>query len=198
MPILESFQLLAFNPGSFRNYSGNEMEIHQDLNARFLEMHVAHQKTLLGYLLATVRDFQLAEDLLQKITLILWENFKEHGEPASYPAWAFGITRRVVARHYRDSCKREVVLPLEILDRVAPVIEKNAEKLAVQSQALSECIEKLPGDLRDLVRRRYEDGCSLRDLASGMSQTLAAVNMKLVRVRRALLDCSRRALAEEM
>src|SRR5712675_1773928 len=115
------------------------MGMHQDLNARFLEVHVVHQKTLLGYLLATVRDFQLAEDMLQKVTLILWENFKEHGEPESYLAWAFGIARRVVARHFRDSRKREVVLPLEILDRVAPVMERDAEKLSAQSQALSEC-----------------------------------------------------------
>jgi len=173
------------------------METHQDLNARFLEAHMAHQKTLLGYLLATVRDFQLAEDLLQKVTLILWETFKEQGEPVSYPAWAFGIARRVVARHFRDSRKREIMLPLEILDRVAPVMERDAEKLSAQSQALTGCIEKLPGELRDLVRRRYEEGRSLEELAGGLRQTLAAVNMKLVRVRRALLDCSRQALARD-
>jgi RNA polymerase sigma-70 factor (ECF subfamily) len=173
------------------------MEMHRDLNARFLEAHMAHQKTLLGYLLATVRDFQLAEDLLQKVTLILWENFKEHGEPVSYLAWAFGITRRVVARHFRDSRKREIVVPLEILDRVAPVMERDEEKLSAQSQALSGCIEKLPEEMRDLVRLRYEEGRSLGELASGLRQTIAAVNMKLVRVRRALLDCSRHALARE-
>src|SRR5258707_3980524 len=133
------------------------METHQDLNARFLEIHLAHQKTLLGYLLATVRDFQLAEDLLQKITLILWESFKEDGEPDSYLAWAFGIARRVVARHYRDSRNLEVVLPLEILDRVAPVLERDEEKLSAQSRALSDCVEKLPEELRDLVRKRYEE-----------------------------------------
>ncbi len=174
------------------------METPLDLNGRFLEVHLTHQKTLLGYLLATVRDFQLAEDLLQKVTLILWESFKEDGEPISYLAWAFGITRRVVARHYRDSRNREVVLPLEILDRVAPVLERDEEKLSAQSQALSDCLEKLPEDMRDLVRRRYEEGRSLGELANQLRQSIAAVNMKLVRVRRALLECSRHALAGEL
>ena len=173
------------------------METHQDLNARFLKVHLAHQKTLLGYLLATVRDFQLAEDLLQKVTLILWESFKEDGEPVSYLAWAFGITRRVVARHYRDNRNREVVLPLEILDRVASVLERDEEKHSAQSRALSACLEKLPEDMRDLVRRRYEEGRSLGELAEQLRQSIAAVNMKLVRVRRALLECSRHALSGE-
>lgn len=169
----------------------------QDLNARFLEVHLVHQKTLLGYLLATVHDFQLAEDLLQKVTLILWESFKENGEPASYPAWAFGIARRVVARHFRDSRKREIVVPMEILDRVAPVMERDQEKLSAQSQALSGCIEKLPEDLQELVRLRYGEGRSLGELASDLHQSFAGINMKLVRVRRALLECTRHAMVGE-
>ena len=173
------------------------METHLDLDTRFLETHMAHQKTLLGYLLASVQDFQLAEDLLQKITVILWETWKEQGEPVSYLAWAFGISRRVVARHFRDSRKREVLLPLDILDRVAPEMDREAERLSAQSKALAGCIEKLPQDLRDLVRRRYEEGLSLEALSSQLRQSLAAINMKLVRVRRALLDCSRHALTRE-
>ncbi len=129
--------------------------------------------------------------------MILWETWKEEGEPTSYIAWAFGISRRVVARHFRDSRKREILLPLEILDRVAPELEREADRLSAQSQALSGCIEKLPEDLRDLVRRRYEEGRSLGELSNQLRQSLAAVNMKLVRVRRALLDCTRQALTRE-
>ncbi len=163
----------------------------QDLDKRFLEVHLAHQKTLLGYLLAAVHDFQVAEDLLQKVTLILWESWKDQGEPDSYLAWAFGITRRVVARHFRDNRKKVLSLPLDILDRVAPEMDREADRLSAQSQALSGCVEKLPPELRDLVRQRYEEGRTLGELAKGLRQSLAAVNMKLVRVRRALLDCTR-------
>jgi RNA polymerase sigma-70 factor (ECF subfamily) len=173
------------------------MEAYQDLSARFLETHLAHQKMLLGYFLASVKDFQLAEDLLQKTTLILWENYKEGGEPASYMAWAFGIARRVVARHFRDTRRREVALPLEILDRVASQAETESDTLTSESKALAGCIKKLPGDLKELVRRRYEEGESLGTVAAALGQSLAAVNMKLVRLRRALLECSRQALSGE-
>ncbi len=166
----------------------------QDPNKRFLEVHLAHQKTLLGYLLAAVSDFQIAEDLLQKVTLILWESWKDQGEPDSYLAWAFGITRRVVARHFRDNSKKVLLLPLDILDRVAPEMDRDADRLSAQSQALSGCIEKLPPEMRDLVRGRYEEGLTLGELAEGLRQSLAAVNMKLVRVRRALLDCTRQTI----
>lgn len=174
------------------------MNTEQELNARFLEAHLPHQKTLLGYFLTAVRDFQQAEDLLQKTTLILWESWNVDGEPDSYLAWAFGIARRVVARHYRDhSTRREVVLPLEILEQVVSASERDAQKLSAESRALAGCVKKLPGELKELVRMRYEEGRSLSDVAGALGQSLAAVNMKLVRLRRALLDCSRQSLASE-
>jgi RNA polymerase sigma-70 factor (ECF subfamily) len=169
----------------------------QSLNARFLEEHLAHQKTLMGYLLATVRDFQVAEDLLQKITLILWEQYTEGQKPSSYLAWALGIARHVVMRHFRDRQKREVTLSFDILDRVAPEMERSAGELSAESRALAGCIEKLPPASRDLVRLRYEEGLSLGKLSARLGLTMAAVNMKLVRLRRALLDCTRQAWEEE-
>ena len=69
------------------------------------------------------------------------------------------------------------------------------ENLAGERRALAGCVEMLPATQRELVQMRYESGVSLRELAERAGRTVAAVNMMLVRVRRALLDCTQRALA---
>jgi len=167
----------------------------EDLQTRFLRLHMAHQRALFSYLLAAVRDPGTAEDLLQEVTLVLWKKFEQYRPEVPYIAWAHGVARREVAAHFRGK-GRETTLPLEILDSVAPELESLEGELSIESRALAGCMEKLPGPSRELLRLRYQERCSLRALADRMGQSLAAVNMRIVRVRRALLDCTRRALAE--
>ncbi|HYF01100.1 MAG TPA: sigma-70 family RNA polymerase sigma factor [Planctomycetota bacterium] len=168
-----------------------------DLHTRFLRLHMAHQRALFGFLLAAVREPSTAEDLLQEVTLVLWKKFGEFRQDAPYLPWAFGIARREVAQHFRDRGRGERCVPLEILDQVTPVLEQEDERLASERGALAACIESLPDPLRDLLRLRYEEGTPLRDLSARLGQSLAAINMRIVRLRRALLDCTRRRLAEE-
>lgn len=166
-----------------------------DLHTRFLKVHMAHQRALFSYLLAAVRDPQNAEDLLQQVTLVLWKKFETYRPEIHYLAWAFGIARREVADFFRSRGRQERPLPLEILDSVAPELER--EELSAETRALSDCIEKLPDPLRELLRLRYQEGQSLKQLSESLGQTLSAINMRIVRVRRSLLDCTQRALAGE-
>jgi len=165
---------------------------------QFLELHLAHQKALFAYLLAGSRDYARAEDLLQKVTLILWERFSEYDLSRSFPAWAFAIARRQLALHFRDSRRREVSLPADLIEDIGLRMEEEAEGLSVESRALTACLDKLPGPSRELLRKRYAESVPLADLAARLGQSLAAINMKLVRIRKALLDCARRALGEEV
>jgi len=165
---------------------------------RFLELHLAHQKALFAFLLAGSRDYAHAEDLLQKVSLVLWEKFPEYDPALSYPAWAFGIARRQLALHFRESRRRELSLPPELIEEIGLGIEEEADRHAAESRALAACVDKLPPHSRELLRERYAEGTPLTDLARRLDQSLAALNMKLVRIRKALLDCTRRALGEEV
>lgn len=168
-----------------------------DAQTRFLKLHMAHQRSLYGFLLAAVRNPVEADDLLQQVTLILWKKFGSFREGSPYLAWAFGVARFEIASHFRRQGRGERRLPLEILDQVAPELEAQEGRLEQERGALAECVRVLPEPLRELLRLRYDEGASLRDLAGRLGQSLAAVNMKIVRIRRALLDCTRRRLAGE-
>ena len=168
-----------------------------DAQFQFLKLHMAHQRALLGYLLAAVGDYATAEDLLQETTLVLWEKFGEYRKETPYAAWAFGIARNKLAQHFRNLRRRDGALRLSVLDRVAGALVEGEKRFSAESQALADCVKKLPSELHALVAFRYEKGYSLQGLAERLGQTASAVNMKLVRIRRALLDCTERVLRKE-
>lgn len=170
----------------------------EETHRKFLELHMAHQRALFAFFLAGSRDYSHAEDLLQRVTLILWEKFGEYDPALSYPAWAFGIARRQLALHFREGRRREVSLPADLLEEIGRGMESEADRLSAESRALTQCLDKLPEPSRDLLRKRYVEGSSLSDLSRAMGQTLAALNMKLVRIRKMLLDCTGRALGGEV
>ena len=169
-----------------------------DLHTRFLQVHMKNQRHVFSYILAAVRDFHVAEDLLQEATLVLWKKFGQYREDAPYLPWAFGVVRRLVARHFHEKGRREAVLPVEVIESVVRTNQAEEEHLSLERGALRACVERLPKDQRELVKLRYESSRSLRDLAEWLGKSAAAVNMMLVRVRRALLDCTRRAVTAEV
>ncbi len=168
-----------------------------DLQTRFLKLHMAQQRSLYAFLLAALRDPGEADEILQQVTLVLWRKFAEFREGSPYLPWAFGIARLELAMHYRRKSRGGRCVPMDILDLVAPELERNEGPLERERGALADCVRSLPEPLRELLRLRYDEGASLRELSSRLGQTLAAINMKIVRLRRALLDCTRRRIAEE-
>jgi RNA polymerase sigma-70 factor (ECF subfamily) len=97
--------------------------------------------------------------------------------------------------------KRRNRLPLLIEPRLLELLasEALAESLECDAQrvALSACIEKLPADHRVLIASRYEPDASVNAMAAARHTSPKALSEMLRRIRRALLACVMKTLAEE-
>ena len=82
------------------------------------------------------------------------------------------------------------------------------EKLAVEAgneqvghsvplQALEICLAKLSDLDRSLIRRRYQPGTTVHQLAVDIGRTANSLSKSLGRIRRTLLECINRGLARE-
>jgi RNA polymerase sigma-70 factor (ECF subfamily) len=163
---------------------------------RFLQHFVSSERVLTGYLLAATGSPHDAEDLLQEVSVALWEGFERFDEKRSFSAWALGIARHKVIDWRGRRGRREAVLGLDVLDSIGRTALAESELLAERRSVLHRCIEALPAHLRELVGLRYRDGLPLEDLAAQFGRNLGAIQMALVRVRRALRECVERKLAE--
>jgi len=161
---------------------------------RFLQHFVANERLLTGYLLAATGNFHEAEDLLQEVSVALWESFDRYDETRPFHSWALGIARHKVLNWKERRGRRDRTLSLEILEAVEQAEIEEAAVLAERRPLLQQCMEGLPSHLRELVDLRYADGLQLEAVAGRVKKSVGAVQMTFVRIRRALRDCVERKL----
>ena len=161
---------------------------------RFLQKFVAGERLLLGYLLSATGDFHDAEDLLQEVSVALWESFDRYDDSKPFHAWALGIARHKVLDWREKKSKRNTTLSPEILDLVGQAQIDAADALSERRPLLQKCIEALPEHLRKIVLLRYREGLRLDALSAQLDRSTGAVQVALVRIRRALRDCVDRNL----
>lgn len=170
-----------------------------DAHARFLKLYTAHQQDLFAYLLAATRDVSEADDLLQEVAIVLWRRFDDYDPSRRFVSWAYGVARNLLLNHYRKVRRHSGrQISIEVADFLVPAEEEEpVEDWREEQRALAECLSRLPAEHRDLLDRRYQQSASLKGIAEAMGQTAGAVNMKLCRIRGALLKCVERRLARE-
>lgn len=133
---------------------------------------------LFGYLVNTLRDRTLAEDILQATWLKVINalpHFQERGGGIS--AWIFTVARNECRDHWRKSGRER---PLDLLEHdTAGTGEKSEEKILVEHilAALSE-------NDRDILRLRYIADLSTNEIARVLGLNFVTVR---VRIHRALV-----------
>ena len=161
---------------------------------RFLKHFVANERLLTGYLLAATGDFHEAEDLLQEVSVALWESFGRYDEARPFHSWALGIARHKVLDWRERRGRRDRLLSMDVLEAVERAEVEETAVLSERRPLLQQCLESLPSHLKELVELRYGDGLPLDEVAGRLKKSVGAVQMAFVRIRRALRDCVDRKL----
>ena len=156
---------------------------------RFLQKFVAGERLLMGYLLSATGNFHEAEDLLQEVSVALWESFDRYDPSKAFHAWALGIARHKVLDWRDKQGRRGATLSPEILDLVGQAQVEAADRLSERRPLLQKCIEALPDHLRKILQLRYQEGLRLDALSTRLERSAGAVQVALVRIRRTLRDC---------
>jgi RNA polymerase sigma factor (sigma-70 family) len=143
-----------------------------DLTRRF--QHAAH-----GSALALVRDFPLAEDVVQEAFVAAWSGLSTLADPAAFPGWLRGIVRHHAFRVLRR--QQIETLTLTEASEVASD-EASAEHQLEQRQqagAALAAIAGLPPLLREPATLFFVHECSHQDIATFLGLSLATVNNRL-------------------
>lgn len=164
---------------------------------RFLNLFLAHQGPLKGYLLAATGSPADADDLLQDISHILWEKFESYDSSRPFRPWALGVARLAVLDWRRRQARGVRVLSPEAIDALTAAAAAAADLEGYQAH-LRTCLEQLSADWKRIVRLAYLDSLPLAQVADALGRSVAAVEMALVRARRALKACIERRLAPEV
>ena len=153
---------------------------------------MANERRVFTYILTLLPNVADAQDVLQETSIVLWRKFAEYRPGSDFTAWAFRVAQNMV-RNYRAKQRRcRVKFDERLLAAVAGDVESMREELDFARSATVDCVDELPPADRDLLRRRYETGATIKSVAEAVGRSVgrhvqgdAADSRHAARLRRA-------------
>jgi RNA polymerase sigma-70 factor (ECF subfamily) len=158
-----------------------------------LKEFVKHRSRLFALVLSIVRNFDVAEEVLQEVAVVVCDQWNEFRPGTNFVAWAARIARNKIYTISR-AARREVLLSPEAVDSL--IEASAAESRAGWLEAVQKCLEGLEKGAREVLELRYGRDLGGRDIAERLKSTTTAVHMALSRARVALARCVEGRLAE--
>lgn len=161
---------------------------------QFIERYVECQSGLYRFIATLVPNRADAEELLQEASLTAWRLRARFDPRREMSPWLCGIARNLVAAHYRTRKSQAVALDPDVLERLAQQQMDEDTVLRERSRALNQCLEKLPGRQRDLVRQYYHSDQTIQSFSQAQGLSAEAVYKMMQRIRLALFKCINQTL----
>jgi len=162
---------------------------------RLVRLLLTQRGMLLGYILAIVRDFHLAEDVFQEASVLVLKKGSVLKNDSDFAPWARKVVRFEAMNALRKHNKSPELLEPGLLDRLEHAWSKNDSQPAPSIVALRACIDQLGPKARRLVEMRYVEGMSGGALSARLKQPLNTTYVTLSRIYRALSTCVEKRLA---
>ena len=147
------------------------------------------------FVLMCVPKYHDAEDIIQETAVAAASDFEHYDRQRSFTAWAIGIARNRVLRHWRtESTTQQILLDDDTLGRVEAAFSKLETDADQTKEALEACLGALAPRARRLIEHRYVEGLRIEQVAVRMGVTAGSVYTQLYRVRQSLAECIRRRI----
>lgn len=159
-----------------------------------------HRSKVYTYILLTIKNQQLAEDLFQETFIKVIQSLRggKYRDNGRFLSWVIRIAHNLIIDHFRKEKQMNSVSndDTEVdLFNSKKLSDDNIEELIISSQIKTEIrilINELPDDQREVVLLRHYGGLSFKEIAN---QTDVSINTALGRMRYALINL--RKLIEE-
>lgn len=162
---------------------------------QFVKLLVAEQLKLMNYITALLGDPDAANGVLQETNLVLWRKADEFSPGSCFSAWAQKVAYWQVRAYIRDRARDRHFFSKELVDQLAS--HRAHERGESDTQiALRHCLKNAGKENVDILRRRYEEDCTIAEVAQQLGKSVSAIKVRLMRVRQALQKCITEKLAE--
>ncbi len=167
-------------------------------NDIILRQVISEDPVVRSYVYSATGGHRDTEDIIQEVWHVVCLKIADYDTSRSFRAWVMGITRLQVLKWRQSQARSRLLFKPDLLDLLAHTAEDERRELDERCQFLRECLGGLPPNSRRLLEKKYSDGMTIADISMQMNKHVAALEMALVRVRRALRQCIQRKMTESM
>lgn len=163
----------------------------------FTELITRHQSELYSYILAAVRNWNDADDLLQSVYVVLWDKFETFQPGTNFLFWASRTAKLIVSNFLRRNRS-----PNQMSDELFNVLAETAtegqdKEMDHYLAALRHCRNKLNPADEELLDLHYAEDLGSRQIAEQLQRSQPSVCHSLNRIRAWLFKCIRSELAQQ-
>ena len=152
-----------------------------------------HRSKVYTYIILTIKNQQLAEDLFQETFIKVIQSLKagKYRDNGKFLSWVIRIAHNLIIDHFRKEKQMNAISndDSEVdLFNSKKLSDSNIEELIIDNQIKAEIrilISELPDDQREVVLLRHYGGLSFKEIAD---QTDVSINTALGRMRYALIN----------
>jgi RNA polymerase sigma-70 factor, ECF subfamily len=158
---------------------------------------LSHRVQLLGYIGSIVRDYHLAEDIFQDVAVLAIQKAAEIEDAAHLYRWFRRTARYRASNAMRNRYQQPQLLGDDVLD----VLDRSWEEFDLSSSAemlaaIPLCLKQLSLYARKLIKYRFVDGLTGRQISDKLDREVNAVYVAMTRAYRKLDECIRQALLQ--
>jgi RNA polymerase sigma-70 factor, ECF subfamily len=174
---------------------------HSISRERFVTLTVRYERRVRVFVSTLHPKQSDVDEILQDAWLVAWKKLDTFRYSAEQPdeefvRWLCTIARYEVAKYRRKNASR-LQLDENVIEQLTALQFNEADYFEDRHEALLHCIENLRTRDKELIRRRYQEGTSVHDLADWIGRSIDAVYKSLNRIRASLLVCVERTLKRE-
>lgn len=161
----------------------------------FAQHFICSQGRLYSYIATLLPNRDDAEDVLQRTSLILWQKWDQFDSSRPFLPWARGVALNEIRNFLRRSDRKNVHLSEPMIEILA--VEFDDEQSRDRSDALVACLDSLDIRQRHLLEQCYLGSSGVKAVAASMSSSVDAIYMRLHRIRKFLVECINKRLAND-
>jgi RNA polymerase sigma-70 factor, ECF subfamily len=143
------------------------------------QLHAACGRTVMGFLVRTLGDRGAAEDVFQQVFLEAWQRAAYDPERAAPLTWIMTLARSRAIDHLRRRVPepRDPAGSLALLEGEDPGAALDG---LVEQWRFAHLLGQLPEEEAAILRRRFYDGATQREIAAATGIPLGTVKMRMV------------------
>lgn len=174
-------------PGLIQRARQGDMEAFGELVKRF-------GAAVRAMCLLRAPDSERADDISQQVFLTAWQRLPSMNAGLVFWPWLEGITRNHLFNEWRRvqrerGFRQRYTVAWLAEQETGESAAEDAETLLRQMESLRSCLDGLPANLRQMVKLRYDEGCSSEKIATQLGRSADAVRQTFVRLREKLRGC---------
>ena len=137
------------------------------------ELYTDYYQKVFSYIYSRIQDYYEAQDLSEDVFVKIVNKIESFDESkSSISTWIFNITKNTLIDYYR---KRHD--GYELIDNY-DYLQEEPEISEAELSDLSEALERLSQEEKDIIILRYYDGYSLKEIAQMMSMSYGIVKLR--------------------